>query len=94
MNSYTYDSSALASLISSLERQLDEYKATVKNILTLKTTIENSNDWIQELVKSPFIYKCDEYITYFNNTITKLEAHINYLKQKNITMESLEEAYS
>lgn len=94
MDSYNYDSTALASLISSLENKLDEYNTTIENIKTLKSTIENSNEWVQDLIKSPFISKCDEYLTYFNKATNKLEAHITYLKKKNSVMEMLEEAYS
>ena len=94
MDSYNYDSTALASLISSLEAKLDEYNTTIESIKTLKNTIESSNEWVQDTIKSPFISKCEEYLTYFNNATAKLEAHIAYLKKKNSVMEILEEAYS
>ncbi len=94
MDSYNYDSTALASIISSLEIKLDDYNDIIQNIKKLKNTIESSNEWIQDNVKPPFISKCEEYLTYFDSEITKLEAHITYLKKKNSVMESLEEAYS
>lgn len=94
MNSYSYDSTAFSSLIANLQTKLDDYSTIVKNISTLKDTIENSNEWIQNSIKSPFISKCDEYILFYTIFITKLEAYINYLNNKNIAMESLEEAYS
>ena len=93
MNTYKYDSEALTSLIASFENQLDDYKTIVKRIEHLKNTIENSNEWVQS-IKQTFINKYDEYLLYFNNSITKLESHLTYLKQKNMAMQSLEEAYS
>ena len=94
MDSYNYDSGALTSLIKSFEDKLTEYSAEIQKIETLKTTMENSNEWVQDMIKSPFIAKCNEYIKYYNDSITKLEAHIAYLKKKNLVMESLEDSYS
>ena len=94
MDSYNYDSEALTSLIASLETKLGEYNTTIQNIENLKNRIESSTEWIQETVKPLFISKCEEYIKYFNDAITKLENHIEYLKAKNIAMELLEDTYS
>lgn len=94
MNSYFYDSTALRGLINSLKIKLDDYNGMVERITTLKSTIESSGEWEQDIVKTPFISKCDEYLAFFTGMETKLEAYINYLESKNKAMESLESAYS
>lgn len=94
MNSYYYDSAGFSSVIESLQTQLDEYSKIVEKIMNLKDTIANSNEWVQDTIKSPFISKCDEYLLFYSIFITKLEAHVNYLKGKNSAMESLEDYYT
>ncbi len=94
MNIYAYDSALLANRVSSLEEQLNDYSAVIKKIKTLKDSIEASNEWVQESLKTPFISKCNDYIMFYSMILTKLEAHVNYLKNKNKAMESLEDAYS
>ena len=66
MNSYFYDSVGFSSVIESFQNQLDEYSKIVEKIMNLKDTIANSNEWVQDTIKSPFISKCDEYLLFYS----------------------------
>ncbi len=94
MSAYYYNSVGLSGTIASLKGKLDEYNSIIEKLSTLKNSIENSNEWVQNNIKPEFIAKCNEYIAFYGIVIAKLEAYINYIESKNKAMENLENSYS
>ena len=94
MSTYYYNSVGLSSTITTLRTRLDEYSDIIEQLSTLKNSIDNSNEWVQENIKPSFIAKCNEYIAFYSIMIAKIEAYVNYLESKNKSMENLENSYS
>lgn len=94
MDLYLHDRDAVESIISNLERDIQEYKTSVTALTNLINCIDSSSEWIDKTVKTSFVATASSYLRQYENLIKEMEILVGYLSSKNSSSSSLEDAYA
>jgi flagellar hook-associated protein FlgK len=91
---YFHDDPLVVSVINNLTKDLAQYNSKIAELVSLVNTMNESSSWKDELVKTSFISKANEYIESYKKFATYIEGFIKYLQNKNNKASELERAYS
>lgn len=94
MDLYLYDRDAVSDVISSLNKDIQEYKSSVTALTNLINNIDSSNAWIDKTIKISFVSTAKSYVKQYENLIKEMEILVGYLSSKSSSSSSLEDAYA
>ena len=94
IDKYKHDPEGVATVITSIKEDKEEYKKEVENIKTIIKDIETSNAWKHPQVKEEFINTCNSYLQKYENIVAMMEKLIEYLTNKNEEGSSTENSFA
>ena len=94
IDKYKHDPEGVATVITSLKADKEEYRKEVENIKSIIKDIESSPAWKHPKVKDEFINTCNSYIQKYENIVTMMEKNIEYLATKNEEGSSTENSFA
>jgi hypothetical protein len=93
MSTYLFDESSVSSTMSSMKSDIDVYRESVTELKKLITTIESSDAWVDNTVKTSFVSTANSYVEKYEEVIKWMEALVDYLSEKSSAATALENAY-
>ena len=91
---YKHDADGVSTVVSSLQKLLDDYKDRIIDLTNLVDVINGSDSWIDKDVKTSFVNTCNSYLTLYKDLATAMEKYINYLIRKSASAAAIESAYT
>jgi hypothetical protein len=93
MSTYLFDESSVSSTMSSMKSDIEVYRESVTELKKLITTIESSDAWVDNTVKTSFVSTANSYVEKYEEVIKWMEALVDYLSEKSSAATALENAY-
>ena len=93
MSTYLFDESSVSSTMSSMKSDIEVYRESVTELKKLIITIESSDAWVDNTVKTSFVSTANSYVEKYEEVIKWMEALVDYLSEKSSAATALENAY-
>lgn len=84
----------VSGVISNLRESLESYRHNIHLLNNLISSINYSNSWKDQVVKSSFIDTANSYINGYENTAQGVEIYIKFLESKSSDFDNLESRFS
>lgn len=93
VDAYKYDPDGVASIVTTLRRQIIEYSNKINELNLLIQEISASSSWKDLDVKGAFISTCESYVAIYTKLISAMTKYVNYLEGKAGSASALEQAF-
>ena len=84
----------VSGVISDLRGYLDTYRNNIHLLNNLISSINYSNSWVDQTVKSAFVSTANSYIEGYRGTAQGIEIYIKFLISKSSDFDNLESRYT
>lgn len=93
VDAYKYDPEGVASVVTTLRGQINNYSDKINELNSLIQEIGASSSWKDLDVKGAFISTCESYVGIYNKLISAMIKYVNYLEGKAGSASALEQAF-
>jgi len=93
MSTYLFNEDSVTSTVSSMKSDIETYRENVTALKNLINTIESSDAWVDNTVKTSFVSTASSYVEKYEEIIKWMEALVAYLSDKGKAATELENAY-
>ncbi len=93
VDAYKYDPEGVASTVTLLRGQINDYSDKINELNSLIQEIGASASWKDVDVKGAFISTCESYLALYTKLISAMTKYVNYLEGKAGSASALEQAF-
>lgn len=93
VDAYKYDPEGVASVVTTLRGQINNYSDKINELNSLIQEIGASSSWKDLDVKGAFISTCESYVGIYTKLISAMIKYVNYLEGKAGSASALEQAF-